>query len=192
MTHLQLFEDGALIFDRPASSPPQPGETCEQFVTRMYAEHGAVADAGGYAWWVEQCRTGAQSREQIKAAFDAAYPPTAPPVQPPGGGTDISDQAMHPFIANEGQILRFSWRQSVPSAEQLTVIQVAAAAQTGHWSIDGGAWQPFTPGGSDFRFIPIENTQVAAGTHSIDVKITGIVGGSGRFGIQNVGTGVGP
>lgn len=99
---------------------------------------------------------------------------------------------MHYSVFGEGEVKRFFWRQSAQSSEQLTVIQVAASAQTGWWSVDGAPWQSFTPTGSDFRFIPIDNVHVAAGTHTIDVKITGISGGSGRFGIQNVGAGVGP
>lgn len=194
MTRLQLYEDGILIFDRPGNTPPPvPGETCEQFINRMYSQYAQTTpDEGGFNWWVEQCRTGAQSRAQIEAAFLAAYPPAVPPVTPPSGGSDISNQAMLPFVTSEGQVQRFSWRQSAQSSVQLTVIQVSAAAQSGHWSIDGGPWSSTTPAGSDFRFIPIENQQVAAGQHSIDVKITGIQGGSGRFGIQNVGPGVGP
>ena len=181
------------------TTPPQPpAESCTQFVTRMYAAYlGRSPDSGGLAWWVGQCADGSKSRAEIEATFAAVYPPApAPPtpVPPPptGAADDLSDQAMHQFIANDGAVNRFVWRQSVQSSEQLTVIQVAAAAQTGWWSIDGAPWQSFTPTGSDFRFIPIDNVHVAAGTHTIDVKITGIAGGSGRFGIQNVGAGVGP
>ena len=193
MTRHRLYRDDTLVYDY--TEGVAPGETCGQFIARMYATYlPTVNDPAGVAWWTEQCRDGAQSRAQIEDAFKAAAaPPVIPPITPPSGDpSDISDQAMHQFIANEGQAFRFFWRQSFTSAEQLTVIQVAAAAHTGHWSIDGGPWQSFTPSGSDFRFIPIENAQVQAGTHTIDVKITGISGGTGRFGIQNVGAGVGP
>lgn len=188
---IELRVNGAVVYE--SGSPPAV-VTDEEFLRGMYLKYeNREPDPGGFAWWLNQMR-GGMSREEVDRRF-APRPPQPPPPPPPpvsGGGEDISNQDMLPFIVSDGEVKRFSWRQSFQSSEQLTVIQVAAGAKTGWWSIDGAPWQSFTPTGSDFRFIPIDNVHVAAGTHTIDVKITGIAGGSGRFGIQNVGAGVGP
>lgn len=68
------------IVDAALGATPPAGETCEQFVRRMYLtyEH-REPDAGGLAFWVGQCAGGAMTREQIEARFRPPPPPPPPP-----------------------------------------------------------------------------------------------------------------
>lgn len=65
--------------------PPPVGETCEQFVRRMYRDVlRQEADADGLTHWTNQCASGAMTREAIEAAFRAVVQPPPPP--PPDTG----------------------------------------------------------------------------------------------------------
>lgn len=120
-------------------------------------------------------------------------PPVTPPTNPGGscsGANDLSDKVMHQYVFTEGGWQTFCFRCPSGGYVDLTVVPVAGtAAKSGHWSVNGGPQQNFTPAGSDFRFKPIEGW-LSPGTYQVSVSITGIHG-DGRFGLQATGA-VGP
>lgn len=123
-------------------------------------------------------------------------PPNPNPIPPnptPGscsGPNDLSDRGDHINVFAEGIYQRFCFRSPSGGYVELSVVSVANSnAKTGHWSVDDGLQQSFTPSGN-FKFQPI-NGWVSPGTHIVDIAISGIQG-EGRFMTQAVGSGVGP
>lgn len=82
-----LILDGSMRVSLQGSTPPPQGESCEQFIDRMYVQYlGRHPQGGEEAWWLEQCKLQPKppglTREYIEAQFKQFAPPTPlPPTQ---------------------------------------------------------------------------------------------------------------
>lgn len=155
-----------------AAAPPPPGESCEQFVRRMYRDVLGVAepDAPGLAFWTGQCSSGVMTRQAIENEFRGIVGPPLPP-PPPASGSDLSDTAPHVFHFHAGVPQTFTFTHAGGNALVMLVTAGGSFATRVTDTFPGlYANRATTPIGSDFRH-EVVNQRLAAGTYSFTVGL---------------------